>query len=106
MPYYRQNYPKNLYMKSLYKIITLITLFLFSNNLPAQHGRIAVKQPPRINGVLKATSNAAAKVKIHANSNSVFGTSKTHPKYDKKQSPKGELKDEKVIAKKDKKEKK
>lgn len=81
-------------------------LFLFSNNLPAQHGRITVKQPPRINGVSKATSNAATKAKIHANSNSVFGTSKTHPKYDKKRSSKRELKDEKVIDKKEKKEKK
>ena len=93
-------------MKTLYKIITIFTLLLFFNNFPAQHVRSAVKQPPRINGVLKATSNAAAKAKIHANSNSVFGTSKTHPKYDKKKSPKGELKDEKVVAKKDKKEKK
>lgn len=93
-------------MKALYKIITFFTLFLFSNDLLAQHRRIAVKQPPRINGVLKATSNTPAKAKIHANSNSVFGTSKTHPKYDKKLPPKGELKDEKVVAKKDKKEKK
>ena len=93
-------------MKSLYRIIALFTLFLFSNNLPAQHGHATIKQPPRINGVLKATSNATAKAKIHANSNSVFGTSKTHPKYDKKQPQKGELKDEKEVAKKNKKQKK
>ena len=93
-------------MKSLYRLIAMFTLFFFSHNLSAQRGRVTVKQPPKINNVLKATNNATAKVKIHANSNSVVGPSKSHPKYDKKQPPKGELKDEKEVVKKDKKQKK
>jgi hypothetical protein len=94
-------------MKTLFKIITIFTFFLFSNNLLAQPGRGVVKQPPRINGILKATNNATNRVKIHANSNTVIGTSKTHPNYDKKQAKKGELKEEeKEVAQKSKSKKK
>ena len=92
-------------MKALYTILAFFMTFIVSADLYSQPGRKAVKQPPRINGVQKATSNATAKAKIHANSNSVFGTGTTHPKYDKK-SKKGELRNEKDVAKKDKKRKK
>lgn len=93
-------YLKCLIMKTIYKIITLFMAFLISNHLFAQPGRSShinniVKQQPRINGILKATNNANANAKIHANSNSVFGTRNTHPNYNKKDQPKkDEIKDE------------
>ena len=95
-------------MKTLFKIISIFTFFLFSNNLLAQPGRNVVKQPPRINGILKATNNATARVKIHANSNSVFGSKKTHPNYEKRnQSKKVVIKTEGQLKKgKEKKDKK
>ncbi|HUS02353.1 MAG TPA: hypothetical protein VMY77_11535 [Chitinophagaceae bacterium] len=66
---------------------------MFSCVAYAQRPNI-VKQPPKINGVLKATTNAAMKVKIHANSNSVFGTGNSNNnKYNKKD----QLKKEEII---------
>ena len=79
-------------MNPIYKTITGIIVCLFSHYLYAQPGKVV--KPPKIN-VVKVTSNAAVNAKIHANSNSVFGTAKTHPKYDKKtQAKKGEIKEE------------
>jgi hypothetical protein len=71
-------------MNLKYKIASLIIPCLLSGYVYAQPGRPAVKQPPRINGVIKATTSASVNAKIHANSNSVFGTNKTHPNYNKK----------------------
>ena len=67
--------------------------FIISNNLSAQQGR-GIKQPPKINGITTAINNANINAKIHANSNSVFGTANTHPNYNKKEQPKSsEIKD-------------
>ena len=71
-------------MNLKYKIVTLLITCFFSYCASAQQGRPTIKQPPKINGVLKATTNASINAKIHANSNSVFGTAKTHPNYNKK----------------------
>ena len=85
-------YLKNLIMKPICKIIILFMAFLISNHLFAQPGRslhsIQIIKQPRINGMLKTTTNANANAKIHANSNSVFGTGNTHPNYNKKNQPK------------------
>ncbi len=93
-------------MKSLYIFSIFFLSICFCNNALAQSGGKIIKQSPRINGVLKATNSATAKVKIHANSNTVVGTGKTHPNYSKKQKKQAELKDEKEIQATTKKEKK
>ena len=94
-------------MNLLIKTATLAIACLFSYFTYAQPGRGAIKQPPRINGVLKATTNAAVKAKIHANSNSVFGTGTNNAKYNKKEQPKKEAvkKEEEVVTTKSKKQK-
>ena len=73
-------------MKAIYKIIGFFTIMLLSNQLFSQrvHTNNIVKQTQGINGIVRATSNA----RIHANSNSVFGTIKTQPNYDNKDQPK------------------
>ena len=85
----------------------MIVFFIISNNLFAQPGHNMVKQPPRINGAVRATANANINAKIHANSNSVFGTGNAHPNYNKKDNPqKGEIKEAVETTKnKEKKEK-
>ncbi len=94
------------------KIIFLILTVGFLYNCPvfAQGGRPphkVVKQQPRVSGAISANTHANAKAKIHANSNSVFGSKKTHPNYEKRnQSKKGELKEDKELEVKVKKEKK
>lgn len=88
---------KNKPMKSLYIFMVFIFSFCFYNNAIAQQVVKSIKQPPKINGVLKATNSAAARVKIHANSNTVVGTSKSHPNYSKKQKKQAEAKEEKEI---------
>lgn len=80
--------PNKIIMKPIFKTAALLISILLSYNSHAQPGRSTIKQPPKINGVIKATTNANVNAKIHANSNSVFGASKTHPKYDKKAQPK------------------
>ena len=74
-------------MKLINKTAALFLACMFSCLTYAQRPNI-VKQPPKINGVLKATGNAAMKAKIHANSNSVFGTGNRNNKYNKKDLPK------------------
>ena len=65
-------------MKTLAKIIISGILIMYSHTLQAQPGRGLVKQPPRIPAAIRiptnASINATAKAKIHANSNSVYGT--------------------------------
>lgn len=87
-------------MKLFKNTAALVIACLFSCYIYAQTGRPNIKQPPRINGVLKATTNAAVKAKIHANSNSVFGTGNNNAKYNKKNQPKKEAikKEEEVAA--------
>lgn len=60
------------------------------NQLYAQHGHSAnhsmsnhsittiIRPQPRVTGIFNATANANVNAKIHANSNSVFGTGNTH----------------------------
>ena len=82
-------------MKVIYKIIGFFSAILISDHLFSQpvHTNNIVKQTQVINGILRATSNANSNVKLHANSNSVFGTSKTHPNYNNKDRPeKNEIK--------------
>lgn len=73
-------------MKVLYNILCLLTAFFTSTTLSAQPGHV-IKQPPKIN-VPKVIANATVNARIHANSNSVFGTGNTHPNYNKKSVPK------------------
>ena len=80
------------------KFYTLCVLIVLCNIAIAQPGR-NIKQPPKIKGVPTAISNT--KVKIHANSNSVYGTAKTHPNYSKKPTPKKEASNSPVVAKAD-----
>lgn len=68
-----------------------MVIFITSNNLFAQPGHNLVKQPSRINGVARAIANANVNAKIHANSNSVFGTGNTHPNYNKKDQSRKEV---------------
>lgn len=86
-------------MKLINKTAALFLACMFSCLTYAQRPNI-VKQPPKINGVLKATTNAAMKVKIHANSNSVYGTGNNNTnKYNKKNPPKkDEIKKEEEVA--------
>ncbi len=65
-------------MKS--NILILLFIILFSNSTLGQQGRnkTFVKQLPKM---------STSKPKIHANSNSVFGTGNTHPKYNKETIP-------------------
>jgi hypothetical protein len=88
-------------MKLLIQSAVLFIACLFSCYVYAQPGRPnIVKQPPRINGVMKATTNAATNAKIHANSNSVFGTGNGQSNYNKKNQSKGEeIKKEEETAK-------
>jgi hypothetical protein len=95
------------------KIIFLILTVGFLYNCPvfAQGGRPphkVVKQQPRVSGAISANTHANAKAKIHANSNSVFGSKKTHPNYEKRnQSKKVVIKTEGQLKKgKEKKDKK
>lgn len=80
-------------------IITIITALLFCNCLEAQQGIKVVKQPPKVNGVLKATTNATTKVKIHANSNTVHGTGNTKSAYKKPAQKKSGEKEETPVNK-------
>ena len=81
-------------MKSIYKVIIPLVLFLFNNNLFAQQ---------KIKGNLMATSIANTNVKIHANSNSVFSSANNPPSYAKKDQPKkDEIKMNKELQKTDK----
>lgn len=90
--------PNNNPMKFLYIFILFFLSFcIYCNNGWAQPGGKMIKQPPRITGVLNATNSATAKVKIHANSNTVVGINKTHPNYGKKNKKQGEIKEEKEI---------
>ena len=86
-------------MKLIYKTAAFVIACMFSCLTYAQRPNI-VKQPPKINGVLKATTNAAINAKIHANSNSVFGTGNGNTnKYNKKNQPKKEdIKKEEEVA--------
>lgn len=84
-------------MKTFYLFIVFFLSFCFCNTALAQLGGKIIKQPPRINGVVKATNSATAKIKIHANSNTIVGTNKTHPNYSKKQKKQAEVKDEKEM---------
>src|SRR5688500_11191787 len=93
-------------MKALFTFLVIFLSVCFCNNVIAQLGGKIVKQPPKIKSVLKATNSAKARVKIHANSNTVVGKSKTQPKYNKKNKKKVDLKDEKEIEATAKKEKK
>ena len=96
-------------MKTLTKIIIVWTFVLFSDKLSAQPGHGLVKQPPKINGAIRAATNAgitAANAKIHANSNSVFGTGNTKPDYNKKNQPKKQDVKSEADVKKNTKEKK
>jgi hypothetical protein len=78
-------------MQTLIKFIALFTALLIGYTLSAQPGRGLVRQPPRINGAARAAANAGINAaRIHANSNSVFGTGNTHPNYTKKEEPKKE----------------
>ena len=90
-------------MKPYKLILIIITAFIYGH-LAAQSGKI--KQPPKVNVV--KISVTKVNTKIHANSNSVFGTGNTHPNYDKRTPPKkGEIKNneepKKIKAKKKKK---
>ena len=88
-------------MKALNKItFLLIVVFIISNKLFAQPGRNMVKQPPRINGVVRATATANINAKIHANSNSVFGNGNSHPNYSKKEQPQKEVRNDEGEIKK------
>ena len=90
-------------MKTLNKIITILILYLISNNLFAQPGHGMIKQPPRINGAMRGVTNASVNARIHANSNSVFGIGNSHPNYNKKEEPKKEeRKDDGETKKKEK----
>lgn len=81
-------------MNLIYKITALCIACIFCYNSYSQP-RPNIVKPPKINGVLKATTVANVNAKIHANSNSVFGTSNTHPNYNKKrQEQKSEIKTE------------
>jgi hypothetical protein len=99
-------------MKTLTKIIIVWTFVLFSDKLSAQPGHGLVKQPPKINGAIRAATNAgitAANAKIHANSNSVYGTGSTYKRTQPKQEEvkKDEIKDDAEVKKsKGKKQKK
>ena len=86
--FYRITYT-SLVMRPIYKLIVISIICLYSYNVSAQPGKI--KQPPKISVVKVPNVN----VKVHANSNSVFGTGNTHPNYNKKTPPKkGEIKSE------------
>ena len=83
-------------MKTLNTIIAIFMALLIYKNVPAQPGRGMVKPPPRINGAIRAIANSSIQARIHANSNSVFGTGNTHANYTKKEEPKKEeIKDDK-----------
>ena len=85
-------------MKLINNTAALFISCMFSCFTYAQRPNI-VKQPPKLNGVLKATSNAAMNAKIHANSNSVFGAGNSNNKYNKKTQPKKEgIKKEEEVA--------
>lgn len=86
-------------MKLINKAAALLLACMFSCFTYAQRPAL-VKQPPKMNGVLKATTNAAINAKIHANSNSVFGTGNSNNKYTKKNQPKKEVikKEDEVAA--------
>ncbi len=82
-------------MKVIFKIIALFMVFLISENLFAQQVHISniVKQQ-------KVTTAANTNAKVHANSNSIFGSGNTPSKYDKKKQPKNnEVKDEEGMKK-------
>ena len=81
-------------MKSIYKVIVPLVLFLFNNNLFAQQ---------KMKGNLNATTIANTNVKIHSNSNSVFSSANNHSNYAKKDQPKkDEIKMNKGLQKTDK----
>lgn len=63
-----------------------------SNYLFAQqyHNLNIVKQQQNTNGILRANNIANTNAKIHANSNSVFGTNNSSANYNKKNQPKKE----------------
>jgi len=63
-----------------------------SNYLFAQQGPNLniVKQQQNINGILRANNIANANARMHANSNSVFGTTNSSANYNKKDQPKKE----------------
>ena len=78
-------------MKTIHKPILSLIVFIMSNYLFAQQGpNLSIaKQQQNINGILRANSIANANAKIHANSNSVFGTTNSSS-YNKKDPPKKE----------------
>ncbi len=66
-------------------------VFIITNNSFAQSGHNNIgKQPPKINGIPKAISNANVNAKIHANSNSVVGAGNSQSNYNKTEPPKKE----------------
>ena len=75
-------------MKTLYAILYLVTAFFAGNVVLAQPGH-GIKPPPKINvpNIPRVITNANVNTRIHANSNSVFGTGNTHPNYNKKTEP-------------------
>ena len=86
-------------MNLIYKISALFIVCVFSYNSYAQPGRPnIVKQPPKINGILKATTTAKVNAKIHANSNSVFTPANTHANK-KNEQKKSEIKTEEEVKK-------
>gem|GEM_PF-3869741 len=79
-------------MKTIFKPILLLILFLITNYLFAQQGHNLniVNQQQNINVILRANNIANANARIHANSNSVFGTTNSSVNYNKKDHPKKE----------------
>ncbi len=63
--------------------LLLLFIVLFSYNTLGQQGR-------NKNFVRQQQRMPTSKPKIHANSNSVFGTGNTHPKYNKQTQPKND----------------
>jgi hypothetical protein len=77
-------------MKTICKPLLSLVVFLISTYLFAQKGPNLniVKHTQNINAILRA--NGIANARIHANSNSVFGTTNSSTNYTKKDPPKKE----------------
>ncbi len=82
------------------KIISLFIILLFNHLVFAQ------QQKPGKNNTKEQQKKPNTKAKIHANSNSVYGSSDTHPKYIKKTIPTKDKSKREVEIKKNRKPKK
>jgi hypothetical protein len=90
-------------MKPIYRFLIVCITLLSCAKLFAQPAKNIVKQTQVVNGILKATANANSNARIHANSNSVFGTANNHPSESNKDQPKkNEIKVDKETQKNNK----